>query len=65
MKPTKSPAIVWPRDIQERYAISAPTRWRWERTGRLPARDFYLSGRPVGWHLATIEVAERGPQQAA
>jgi predicted DNA-binding transcriptional regulator AlpA len=52
------PCVYWPRDIEQRYDISAPTRWRWEKNGRLPPRDFFLAGRADGWHRATIESAE-------
>jgi len=54
-----SRAVYWPRDLEARYGIAAPTRTRWERTGRLPERDFFLEGRPVGWFVETIEGAER------
>ena len=63
--PRPGRAVFWPRDIEARYAISGPTRTRWERTHRLPARDFYLDGRPVGWLVDTITTAERSPQSSA
>lgn len=53
-------SILWPRDLEIRYAISAPTRWRWEGTGKLPKRDVHVGGVAKGWHLRTIEAAERG-----
>lgn len=49
--------ILWPRDLEQRYAISAPTRWRWERRGVLPPRDVHLGTRS-GWRLETIERLE-------
>ena len=52
---------IWPRGLLERYGVSAPTLWRWERTGKLPERDVYIGGRAVGWRPETIERAERGP----
>lgn len=57
------PQIFWPVDLQRRYAVSLATRWRWERTGRLPKRDFFLQGEPVGWKRSTIEAWEqnKGP----
>jgi hypothetical protein len=51
-------AVIWPAGVEERYGISAPTRWRWEKTGRLPARDVNLRGKS-GWRPETIEAAER------
>jgi hypothetical protein len=64
---TSSPAvddrILWPPDVQRRYRISAPTRWRWERAGKLPARDVFVGTRS-GWRASTLEGAERGPASA-
>lgn len=49
--------VVWPRGVEERYGISPPTRWRWERAGKLPARDVSIGGR-TGWKPETLERAE-------
>ena len=51
---------IWPRGLRDRYGVSAPTLWRWERAGKLPKRDVFLGGRPIGWRPETIERAERG-----
>jgi predicted DNA-binding transcriptional regulator AlpA len=51
---------IWPRGLRERYGVSGPTLWRWERTGKLPDRDVFIGGRAVGWRPETIERAERG-----
>ena len=51
---------VWPCGVEERFGISAPTRWRWEKLGMLPPRDVFVAGRPVGWRPETLEAAERG-----
>jgi hypothetical protein len=51
-------AVIWPAGLQERYGISAPTRWRWERIGRIPPRDVHLNGKS-GWRPETIEAAEQ------
>lgn len=51
---------VWPADLQRRLNISLTTRWKWEKSGRLPPRDFFIGGKAVGWHLSTLERAERG-----
>jgi hypothetical protein len=58
---------VWPLGVQKRYDISAPTRWRWEKLGLLPARDVFVGGKAVGWKPETLETADRGrqPDQAA
>lgn len=57
---TAGTRCVWPRGVEERYDISAPTRWRWERVGLLPARDVFVGGKPVGWRPETLEAADRG-----
>lgn len=51
---------VWPRGVANRFGVTTVTVWRWERSGRLPARDVYLGGRAVGWRPETLEAAERG-----
>jgi hypothetical protein len=53
-------AVVWPRGIEERYGISTPTRWRWEKAGLLPPRDVFIGGRAVGWKPQTLEAADAG-----
>lgn len=50
-------AVVWPSGVQERYGISAPTRWRWEKRGRLPPRDVNVGGK-TGWRPSTLEAAD-------
>jgi predicted DNA-binding transcriptional regulator AlpA len=57
--------IVWPAGICTRYGISAPTRWRWERGGKLPPRDVFVNGEAVGWRPETIDAADRGEIPAA
>ena len=64
-KTLRRPVVVWPRDIEVRYSISSTTRWRWERTGRLPKRDFFVAGVPEGWRPETLDRADRGDQSAA
>lgn len=51
---------IWPRGVEQRYDISSPTRWRWEKQGRLPARDVFVGGKAVGWRPETLDAAERG-----
>jgi len=55
--PRGGTAVIWPQGCQERYGISAPTRWRWEKTGRLPARDVNVGGK-TGWRPETLAAAE-------
>ncbi|HEY1891981.1 MAG TPA: hypothetical protein VGG63_16375 [Steroidobacteraceae bacterium] len=62
---TAGPGIIYPRGLEVRYAISLSTRWRWEREGRLPARDVFIGGAPIGWRPETIERAERGQGEGA
>ena len=52
--------VIYPRGVEQRLGISDTTRWRWERTGRLPPRDVYVGGVAVGWRPATLEAAENG-----
>lgn len=53
--------VIWNAGLEARYGISPPTRWRWERAGKLPPRDVHIGGRS-GWKLATIEAAERSSE---
>lgn len=70
--PTRAPkrpraagsAIIWPRGIEDRYGISSVTRYRWERSGRLPPRDVIVGGKRVGWNPATLDAADRGERPA-
>jgi predicted DNA-binding transcriptional regulator AlpA len=55
--PRRGTDVVWPKGVEERYGISAPTRWRWEKIGRLPARDVDMAGK-TGWRPATLAAAE-------
>jgi predicted DNA-binding transcriptional regulator AlpA len=55
--PRQGTAVVWPRGVEERYGISAPTRWRWEKLGLLPPRDIKVGGR-TGWRPQTLATAE-------
>jgi predicted DNA-binding transcriptional regulator AlpA len=59
-------AVVYPRGVQEMLGISLPTRWRMEKQGRLPKRDFFVNRVAVGWRRATLEAAFAGqPEQSA
>lgn len=51
--------VIWARGIEVRYGISSVTRWRWERSGRLPPRDVHV-GDQSGWRPETIERHEAG-----
>lgn len=50
-------AVIWPKGVEERYGISDVTRWRWEKSGRLPRRDVNLGGK-TGWRPETLIAAE-------
>jgi hypothetical protein len=68
-KPKKSglrrgTVVIWPGGVEEMYGISAVTRWRWEKSGRLPARDFDLRGKS-GWRPETLAQAETAKAAAA
>jgi predicted DNA-binding transcriptional regulator AlpA len=47
-------SVVWPKGLEDRLGISAPTRWRWERAGKLPKRNVTVGGK-TGWKPATLE----------
>lgn len=53
----KGEVVVWPKGLERRYGISDTTRWRWEREGKLPARDVNIGGR-TGWKPETLASAE-------
>jgi predicted DNA-binding transcriptional regulator AlpA len=55
--PRQGTVVVWPSGVQERYGISAPTRWRWEKLGLLPKRDVAIGGK-TGWRPETLAQAE-------
>lgn len=57
--------ILYPHDLEVRYGISAPTRWRWERDGKLPPRDAFIGGVAEGWRPETLDAADRGHTVAA
>lgn len=57
-------AVIWPRGVQERYGISAQTRWRWEKLGRLPPRDILIGAR-TGWRPETLAQSEKIAPRAA
>jgi hypothetical protein len=50
-------AVIWPRGLEQRYGISAITRWRWERGGHLPPRDVNVGGK-TGWKPSTLTAAD-------
>lgn len=58
---TAGTRCIWPLGVEERYDISAPTRWRWERDRKLPARDVYIGGAPVGWRPETLDAFDSAP----
>lgn len=55
--PTEGSRVVWPSGVELRYGVSAVTRWRWEKSGRLPPRDVSIGGR-TGWRPETLNAAE-------
>jgi predicted DNA-binding transcriptional regulator AlpA len=52
--------VIHPRGVEQRYGFSSVTRWRYEKTGKLPPRDVFIGGVAVGWKPSTLESAERG-----
>ena len=51
--PHEGTSVVWPSGVEARYGISAVTRWRWEKQGRLPPRDINIGGK-TGWKPETL-----------
>lgn len=60
--PIAGDAVIWPAGVERRYGISPITRWRWERAGKLPARDVHIGGRS-GWRPETLAAAESSAAQ--
>ncbi len=56
--PHAGTAVIWPQGVQAMYDISAPTRWRYEKSGRLPPRDVHL-GSKSGWRPETLAAFAR------
>jgi predicted DNA-binding transcriptional regulator AlpA len=52
--------VIYPSGLLARWGITASTLWRWEKSKRIPARDFFIGGEAVGWRPETIEAHERG-----
>jgi predicted DNA-binding transcriptional regulator AlpA len=57
---TEGKGIVWPSGAALRYGVSGVTVWRWTRDGKLPKRDVFLGGVPVGWKPTTLDAADSG-----
>ncbi len=55
--PRQGTVVVWPSGVEERYGISPPTRWRWEKDGKIPPRDVAI-GDKTGWRPKTLDDAE-------
>jgi predicted DNA-binding transcriptional regulator AlpA len=62
--PNNQRRLIWPSELEGRYGISTPTRWRWERDGKLPKRDVKVGGVFVGWRPETLDAAESGTAAA-
>lgn len=58
--PRAGSSVIWPKGIEDQLDLSAPTRWRMERDGRLPPRDVFIAGKAVGWKPSTIEAMLAG-----
>jgi hypothetical protein len=56
--PIEGSRVIWPAGLEKRWGISPITRWRYEKSGKIPPRDVHI-GRG-GWRPETIENAERG-----
>ncbi len=59
--PSAGTLVIWPKGVRERIGISAPTLWRWERDGKLPARDVFVDGKAIGWKPETLAAALCAP----
>lgn len=63
LHPVAKRVVIYPKELEARLGISPVTRWRRERAGLLPKRDYIVGGRGEGWFISTIEASER-PQAA-
>jgi predicted DNA-binding transcriptional regulator AlpA len=57
--PRAGTVVIWAKGVEQRYDISPPTRWRWERDGLLPPRNVHIGGRS-GWRPETLAASEDG-----
>jgi hypothetical protein len=55
--PHAGTGVIWPKGLEIRYDIGPVTRWRWEKSGRIPPRDVNLGGK-TGWRPETLAAAE-------
>lgn len=55
--PRSGTHVIWPKGLEERLGVSPVTRWRMEKDGRIPPRDVFLDGKPIGWKPATADRA--------
>jgi hypothetical protein len=51
------PHMITASGCQKLFDISQATRWKWEKTGRLPPRDVFAEGIGVGWRPETLAAA--------
>lgn len=61
--PRQGTAIIWRMGLMDRWGISAPTLWRYVRSGKIPQPDVCIADRK-GWRVETIEAFERGQEAA-
>lgn len=59
LHPVAKRVVIYPNELEHRLGISPVTRWRRERAGLLPKRDFFVGGKAEGWFIATIEASEK------
>jgi hypothetical protein len=62
VRPTVGTNVIWPHGLQLRYGVSGMMIWKWQKDGKLPARDVFVGGRAFGWKPETIERAEQGAE---
>lgn len=51
--------VIWPHGLETMLDLSPVSRWRWERSGKLPPRDVNIGGQ-TGWKPETIHAALQG-----
>src|SRR5436853_7172201 len=61
---TSGTNVVYPRGVQEMLGIAPQTVWRMEKDQRLPPRDFFVRGVPVGWKPQTLAASFEEPAQS-
>jgi hypothetical protein len=53
--------VIYPSELERQLGIARKTRWKWEKSRKIPPRDFFVQGEAVGWRPSTLEAAFSQP----